>query len=174
MPTFLPTFLNDQLLQFCRSKIGKKLGRGQCTDLVQEGIRTIGAQSNFPNFPRRGDYVWGVLVCVLEVKGNKLLTTPGKLSPKEARPKPGDILQFRDVIILSETTETDDDGSTITRLSTVEAAHHTAVLESVSKDGNTFTVLEQNSGDRLYVVRETLPLPDIKSGWIRIYRPVKK
>jgi hypothetical protein len=167
-------FLNDQLLQFCRSKIGKKIGRGQCTDLVQEGIRAIGAQTNLPDSPRRGDYVWGVLVCVLEVKGKTLSLIAGKLSPKEAKPKAGDVLQFRDVVISGETVEETSDGSTITRTYITEATHHTAVLESISKDGKTYNTLEQNSGDRLYVVRGTLSLPDIKSGWIRIYRPVKK
>jgi hypothetical protein len=174
MPRYSPIYLNDPLLQFCRGKIGEKLGRGQCADLVQEGIRTIGAQSNFPNFPRRGDYVWGVLVCVLEVKNEKLSTTPGKLSPKEAKPKPGDILQYRDVLVRSETVEKAEDGGTITRTYTTEATHHTSVLESISKEGKTYTILEQNSGDRLYVVRETLHLPDIKTGWIRLYRPVAR
>jgi hypothetical protein len=170
----LPTYLNEQMIQFCRSKIGKKLGRGQCTDLALEGTRAIGAQTNFPNFPRRGDYVWGVLVYVLEVKGVRLVTSAGKLSEREATPKPGDILQYRNVLMSSETTEKTEDGGTITRTETIEAKHHTAVLEAISKDGKTYTVLEQNSGDRLYVVREEIHLPDIKTGWIRVYRPVKK
>jgi hypothetical protein len=55
----------------------------------------------------------------------------------------------------------------------MRAEHHTAVVESADSTQGMITVLHQNWGRKI-VRRDTFILGDLKSGWMRIYRPVAR
>jgi hypothetical protein len=82
---------------------------------------------------------------------------------------PGDIVQFRDVVLVQKVGRT-----------TTEATypHHTAIVEALKDDGKILELLHQNAGAfdasaemRRKVQRASLSLTDLKKGTIKVYRP---
>ena len=71
--------LGDQVLSFARAKIGRRVGRGECFDLVDQALRNARAKSaaDFGTVTPYADYMWGSRVSLSDVR-------------------PGDIIQFRD------------------------------------------------------------------------------
>lgn len=65
--------INQRVLAFVQSNMGKKVGRGECWDLAAEALNNAGASWD-------GGYGWGVVL------------DPGKDSIL-----PGDVIQFKDV-----------------------------------------------------------------------------
>jgi hypothetical protein len=55
---------------------------------------------------------------------------------------------------------------------TIDADHHTAIVSSVSSDGLTYQVIEQNANDLPTVTSGDLHLDDMKHGYILVYRAV--
>lgn len=68
--------LNQALLNYVDAHRNKKVGNGECADLVVKGLQAIGAQ-----LPRR-PYVWGAVVDSFQTAA-----------------LPGDILQFKNVVL---------------------------------------------------------------------------
>ena len=157
MPTPPPTpqipVVNQKVLAFAEANVGQKVGRGQCTDLAEAAYAAAGAESEAKLGPTgpNADYVWGTLVDTVTTSNHSL-----------AGVLPGDVIQFRDVMLV-HTTKT--------------ASHHTAIVESVS--GSTIQVLEQDVGDantpdsvRYTVQHGTYDLSDLQSGTMWIYQPI--
>ena len=168
------TELNERVVRFCREKVGKQVGNGQCAMLIVEALRAAGAETRFKDSPGSGDYVWGAFVCKLEVKnGVQSLEVgeAGRARDKHRRTdvRAGDILQFRDAEF--QGTEIRPEGRYTYRAS---RPHHTAVISHVSEDGASCKVLEQNYNGKLTVVESTIRLPDLTHGWLRVYRPLPK
>jgi hypothetical protein len=156
---------NDRVVKFCKDHVGEKVGGGQCSHLAEEALKHAKAKprSTFKEFPNAGDYVWGKLVYTLEIKDN---------SPKETKVpqisiQPGDIVQLRHATFK---------GEKLRGFENYDASYpqHTAVVLAVSKEGNLVTVLEQNINGKMVVLETPYRLTDLKTGWLRIYRPVSK
>jgi hypothetical protein len=156
---------NDKIVKFCKDHLGKKVRQGECTNLADAALKHAGAKprTTFKDSPNREDYVWGKLVYALEIKEN---------SQKETRvPKmsiqPGDVIQFRDARFK---------GRSLNGLQNYETAfpHHTSIVLAVKMENNLITVLEQNVNGKRKVMESTYRLTDLKTGWLRIYRPVSE
>jgi hypothetical protein len=139
--------LNDKVLEFARSKVGQKVGDGQCSTLAAQGLRRAGGRV------RRGDDgTWGdELKSLLDVK-------------------PGDILQFDNALFTH--TQFREDGAKITE--TRSFPHHTAIVARVRKRGTKpiLVILHQNVGDSQIVQEWTLNVADKRRGTVKAYRPV--
>jgi hypothetical protein len=153
-----PPGLNSAVLSYCRGRIGRHVGDGQCTSLATHALAKAGAAGISGDFPAPGDYVWGTFVTMVSaeragVKGIPTLT----------RVRGGDIIQMRNVLL--------EGRGPVGGTYWMQANHHTAVVESVNPARGTITVLHQNWGGGP-VQRDTLIFSDLKRGWMRIYRPV--
>lgn len=149
------------VLAFCRENIGKKIGTGQCASLASTALRNSGAATrNGPDWPAAGDYVWGDPVAQVKASFTGLKGTKD-LAHVEA----GDIVQFHDTRFSGYNHA---DGGVYS----MEADHHTAVVESVNPTGKTITVLHQNWNGKMIVRRQTLYLRGMTRGWLRFYHPV--
>lgn len=126
--------INDKIVAWAIIRLGQKVGRGQCWDLVEQAITNSGGVSSGSLGPLGddADYVWG----------STITPTTSAIS--------GDLLQFRnysqtiksvDKITYLDTDpptyDTEDGGTT-----TLKYPHHSAIIESIS--GNKCIVLEQN------------------------------
>jgi hypothetical protein len=149
-----PRPLGDQIVEFARSKVGEKVGDGQCTSLPAEALRHAGA-----SLPGRGNPSWGDEQKAL---GNA---------------RPGDILIFENVVIVQRLPQADGN---VVKL-TVKSPHHAAIVAGVRGRGRDvrLTILHQNSGfdkadeDRRKVVQVwDFSATELKQGKIKVFRPV--
>ena len=141
--------LNEKVVEFARSKLGQKVGDGQCSTLAAEALRYAGGRR------RRGDGgTWGdELTSLLDVK-------------------PGDIVQFENVEFSHAYVR--EDGAVITQK--MSFGHHTAVVSRVRKRGTKpiVVVLHQNVGGIQIVEEWTMNMAHKKRGSVKVYRPVAK
>ncbi|HEX3150343.1 MAG TPA: CHAP domain-containing protein [Gemmataceae bacterium] len=149
--------LREKVVKFCKDKLGQQVGDGECGTLAQEAIKEAGgkAVNMFAENPGAGDYVWGELVFVLEMKDGKR-----KRDPVSAAAKPGDVIQYRDVALRSSR-------------GIYLLAHHTAIVAEVKSTGE-MLIFEQNMQGKKEVTKGTLRPTEFASGWVRVYRPVAK
>jgi hypothetical protein len=151
--------LAEKIVQFCKDRVGTSVGDGECGTLAQEALKAAGAAGLRKDDPGPGDYVWGEFVFLVEVKGGKRVREPA-----DAKAEPGDVIQYRDVMLPSTVNG---------RSALFLTPHHTAVVGDVKKNGD-LVVYEQNVGGTKEVVRSTISPNGLRSGWIRVYRPVPK
>lgn len=152
--------LNAKVVAFARSRIGEKVGNGQCTSLVIGALGAAGAR-RFPDGPDDEDYVWGEYV----------------EQPEDVRA--GDVLQFRDVVFKSR-RRVRRGARTVIRSETRFFPHHSAIVDEVREGGRIIVILHQNAGpgsmseeERMTVKREALDMEDLQEGgWIKAYHPV--
>jgi len=136
--------LNRAVMQYVESVIGKKVDRGECWDLANQALTRINAKWDH------------------QFKYGKLL------DPQKDIIYPGDIIQFKDVLV--ETITRHDDGSV--SISKETMGQHTAIVYRVNAPGD-FQIAHQNtsfSGRTVGISR--LVLKNIKKGKYWIYRPV--
>jgi hypothetical protein len=155
--------LNRKVVQFCEAHVGKQVGGGECSSLAYAALRAAGAKelNDFPSYPGEGDYVWGKLVYTVAARNGKAV----EQAVGRFKIRPGDVLQFRDA-----TFEGQENG----RHYTWQYDHHTAVVLKMNHRTGTMLILEQNVNGKRFVQRGTLILTDLRSGWLRVYRPVRK
>ncbi len=160
-----PPALNAAVLKYCESKLGKRVGGGECSHLANEALRVAGAEftqtgadgKRIPDSPNPGDYVWGTHIKTFSVdeKTRKVIDSEPK-----ARCLPGDIIQYRQV-------KTSDG---------VTAPHHTAIVRTVDDNGVPTGVYQQNinlprGGDGRVVQKSALNPMKMVSGSLIVYRP---
>lgn len=152
-----------KVVDFAKRNVGKQVGDGECAALAAEAIRAAGGRSHadYKDSPNPGDYVWGELVYALEITP----TLRTESTPIGTTVKSGDVVQFRDAKFAGRLPG----GGTYSS----EAPHHTAVVTRVSNDGKTIDVLQQNVNGKKTVSAATVRLNDLKSGWVKVYRPQK-
>jgi hypothetical protein len=131
----------DQVVSFARARMGQRVGKGECFDLVDAALRNAGAKSaaDFGTVADNADYVWGNRVSLSDVR-------------------PGDIIQFRNYRYdrtIDTATRTDTDFQ--------ERPHHTAIVETVNGQG-AITVLEQNVPEGGPVQRSQLFFSNTSAG----------
>jgi hypothetical protein len=138
--------LNDQVLEYARSKLGEQVGDGECSTLAAAALRHAGGRV------RRGNHgSWG-----------KDLE-----SLRDSRA--GDIVQFENAVFIN--TQFREDGAIIT--DTREFPHHTAVIAQVRKRGKKpiLVILHQNVGGSKIVQQWTIDVAHMRRGSIKVYRP---
>lgn len=143
------------MVGFASRNLGKKVGDGQCADLPAEGLTSTNAKpfGTWPDYPDEGDYVWGRRTATLTAESHT------------SQLKPGEVLQFRDVVIVTKAGNAKF---------TFRAVHHTAVVESYEPGSGLVKILEQNSQGRAYVTRGIIDLNGLQTGTIWVYRPQPK
>jgi hypothetical protein len=159
-----PRSLNEKVLEFCKQNLGRQVGDGECYALAAEALKAAGArpQPTFKDNPGPNDYVWGKLVWVLEAtNGTQTEKATAGLSVQ-----PGDVVQFRDTKFSGPLPG----GGGYTSL----AVRHTAVVAEFRAGSKELVVLHQNWNGNRTVHEQTLLLPDLKDGWLRVYRPVPR
>jgi len=144
LPSDIPK-LNQKVVDYVDSAIGKKIGRGECWDLAAAALEHAGAYLDRSN--QKSIYVFGK-----------------KLNPKKNQIFPGDIIQIQDLKI--EYTK----GNTIY---TESMSHHTAIIYEVIS-ANHFKIAHQNtsfSGKKVGV--SELNMSTIKKGKITFIDLIK-
>ncbi len=142
----------DKVLQFAERQIGNQVGHGECAELAAAAVKAAGGQSHrkLGRSDPNADYVWGKLIATL---------TPKDASAPDI--KPGDIIQFRDVQLLTQSKITQKDGKVRTHSSTVTFPHHTAIVRSVN--GDFMQIIHQNYGGIRTVDTKTIWIGSPKS-----------
>lgn len=148
-----PAPLNERVVEFARSRLGQRVGDGDCSALAREALRYAGAR------PTGKGRSWGEELS--SIRDAKL----------------GDILQFENAIFVRRQVR--EDGALLTL--TFSYPHHTAIVSGVRKRGRSvvLSVLHQNAGadggdeDERKVVQEWIVnMAELKSGTVKAYRPV--
>ena len=146
--------LGESIVSFARSRLGQKVGDGECRSLAVQALRHCHAQR--PD-PVRGE--WGD-----EVKALRDIL-------------PGDILQFENAVFVKRRVR--EDGAILTLTSSYP--HHTAIVARVRKRGPrpVLVILHQNAGvaggdsETQKVVTEwTIEMAAKRGGTVTAYRPV--
>ena len=90
--------LAQKIVQYCKENLGKKVGDGECGTLAVEAMKSAGTKpfSDYKENPGPQDFVGGEPVFVLEFVDGKR-----KREPADAKPKPGDVIQYRDTTLAS-------------------------------------------------------------------------
>ena len=133
--------LNEKVISYVNTVLGKQVGRGECWDLAQEALDTVMADWTRP-------YAFGVPV-----------------NPDKEEVRAGDIIQFTRVKI----EEKLENGTT--RFHTLGLPEHTAVIYEVTGPGR-YKLAHQNVDGVRTVMISSINLADVRSGKIRIFRPV--
>ena len=143
--------LQAAMVNFAVGQVGKTVRSGECAELAAEALDQISAKpfGTWEDSPSTGDYVWGKQIATI---------TP---ESTDFQIEAGDILQFRDVKIVTKTGHIS---------MTYTASQHTAIIESIDLKTGEAKVLQQNSRGRKYVTRDSVSLKDIKRGTIWAYR----
>ncbi len=151
--------INEQVVRYCKKMLDKQVGGGECSSLAYYALKAAHAKelNDFKDRPHEGDYVWGKLVYVL--RGRK--KTPAEKIVAGQTVKPGDILQYRNAKFEGKGYS-------------YSYGHHTAVVLAINLGTREMTVLEQNINGKRFVQQSHLNLNDLRTGWLRIYRPVAK
>jgi hypothetical protein len=160
-----PATMSEQVVKFCKDNLRNKVGDGECYDLAEAALKQAGAklQTEFKDSPKAGDYVWGKLAYTIEIVGGSQKVT----KDPTINLQPGDVLQFGDARFEGKNLRGFEKYTTM-------FPHHTAVVLDVNKADGILTALEQNVNGKRIVMENTYRLTDLKSGWVRVYRPVPK
>jgi hypothetical protein len=145
--------VGEAVVGFARENLGRPVGDGQCTDLVHAAYDAAGAE---PPRHRDGEPTWG--------------------DPVEARAdlRPGDVIQFRDVVFQGRRRSRGGFVTYRTRF-----PRHAAIVERVLDGGRRLVILHQNAGpadapesERHLVRRDTLIMADLRpGGTLTFHRP---
>jgi len=150
--------LGRKIVAYCKGQLDKPVGDGECAALAEHALRECGAKGQGDDHPNKGDYAWGELVLV--VNGGAPVSFE---SGKPADVRAGDVIQFRDAQF---------EGRKGRGTYTQSAPHHTAVVAEKDATGITLKIFDQNSNGQRVVKEGQIRLNDLKSGWLRFYRPI--
>lgn len=154
--------LNKQVYNYALSKLGQKVGDGECAYLAYYALKSSKAKTleNFGPTGPNADYVWGKLIVSL---------TPSNRSTSKIMP--GDIIQFRNVSTYQKITNPNGSWQSWT----ANYQHHTAIVAGVS--GSTIKLLHQNVGNnpqtKKTVQQGLINLDSLQSGIMWVYRPTR-
>jgi hypothetical protein len=154
--------MNQQILNFCKTHLGQKVGGGECAHLANEALRVAGASFTGSDPHHNGDYVWGTLITQITAHGGHRADSNPSVAVR-----PGDIIQFQNAYL--------SNGASYPQ--------HTAIVASVDSHGRPTAVYEQNVGvngkgktgvhDR-FVKLDPINLNTMVSGTVHIYRAVAR
>jgi hypothetical protein len=144
------TSVEARMVEYAHSKLGKKVGSGECTDLVNEALRIAHARPG--DFSNPTNYKWG--------------HSRGQI---KTGIKPGDIIQFENCVFKS-TIKLPNGG---TRSSEADMPHHTAIVRN--EDGHHVHMYHQNTENDITksIVHETsLDLRTLQTGHYTVWSPI--
>ena len=153
-----PAVLEARVAAFAQSHLGQVVTASNATGCAALGVAALAAAGAAPvNFANTGPianhYVWGKAIYQHSaVAGYGEIGALGNV-------RPGDIIQ------VDGYNESRPDGSWL------EAAHHTAIVQSVDPTSGVITVLQQNWNGNQACSQGTLDPTSMNSGLITIYRP---
>lgn len=134
----------NKILEYSRSKLGSRIGGGECSHFVEGALAYAGAAPG--TFPKDGDYVWG-----------RKINFPAEPA------LPGDIIQLVNARLVYTSATRSQAWDTSTQ--------HTAIVESVA--GKVLKVFEQNIPVGGGVARAQYDLNwKLERGFYKIYRPI--
>lgn len=138
------------VLEFGKTKLGHKVGRGECWDLPFFALKQ--AKASTPQDLGNDLYVWGTPI------------------PNLSDAQPGDILQFEGVRLYREWRV----GNTVKWETFSFSTKHSAIVEVVDK-GMFFTILNAhvNGSNKVTRLRINLAPENVKAGSIYLYRPIQ-
>ena len=132
--------ITEQVLAFARSKVGEQVGNGQCAVLALEAVDSAKGVSMFTLTPQPftddTSYVWG-----------KLVTTLTPTDGDTSGITPGDILQYKDVVLKETRTVVSPSGDRTETGGGQDGPHHTAIVSDLLSDsgtGHDIGVYQQN------------------------------
>lgn len=132
----------NKIVEFVREQEGKKVGNGQCAELVVKAFRHA-KMRRLPPYGPEADYCWGTLIATY----TSTETPTGKVQP-------GDILQFKDA-----------------KFSDGIFNHHTVVVNGVKDKIIDILHQNVGDGEKQYLVQPgKLDMADLQSGVIKAYR----
>lgn len=144
--------LGDRMGDFLNSKLGKRVGGGECAHIATEALRVAGADFTRTEASGTQDYVWTTNRIARLTQGSQLA---GKVF------KVGDILQYNNATLRSGGTS--------------KLLHHTQVVAAVDSRGRITKVYEQNvNGNRTVQKHDMLDLSKLNGGSVSIYRAVAR
>jgi len=133
-PHHAPLTTNQKVVIFAQSRLGREVGKGECWDLAEKALKEAGAEtstdlSSTGSVGPDDDYVWGDKIDIKDVE-------------------PGDIIQFRDYVVTTE-TQLDIEFSnklteSISTSSDAERGHHTALANGKLRGDGTLPTFEQH------------------------------
>ncbi len=138
--------LNEKIVEYVDSVMGKKVDRGECWDLAAGALAYSGAY--FDRSSKRTVNIYGRLV-----------------DPEKEEIFPGDLIQFEKVKVQWKKGYTTFNES---------MEHHTAIVYKINEKGN-YQIAHQNTqhtGRRVGV--SNFRLDRVIKGKVMIYRPVKE
>ena len=119
--------ISQKAIIWARGRLRQQVGAGECWDLADQALRNAGGKSS-TSTDWDDDYVWGTAIELKDVV-------------------PGDVLQFRDYVVTTNTDVTTSfaDGSETDESTeeTVERPHHTAIVDG-NPGAGWLSILEQN------------------------------
>ena len=136
--------VNSRVLTYVNTVIGSTVGRGECWDLADQALTF--ANAKFDKTSPETIYVFGK-----------------KYNPEKEKVLPGDIIQFKDVMLSYK------DGNMIF---TENYKHHTAIVFHIKENG-AFELAHQNTsfGGRKVALSDFNP-GNIKKGKLIFYHPI--
>ncbi len=136
--------LNEAIVKYAGSVIGKQVGRGECWDLADEAL--VSNQAQFDKRTKKTLYIFG-----------------REYKPGKEPIYPGDIIQFKNVVVSYRK------GNMIMK---EEYGHHTAIVYDVLGAGH-LKLAHQNTGfSGKKVGLSEFRLEDVKKGKMQFYRPI--
>lgn len=147
------SFFGPQLIQWAREHDNQIVGRGECWDLVDLGLKNI--SQNNPQRPVMTSVglIHGHLIQQFPLRSNSIKNDDIRL---------GDVLQFKEAVFVTVDEST---GSTVTKYA--GSPDHTAIIVGITNQS--VDVLEQNPGP---VHAGSYTLNDLQKGTLHVYRPV--
>jgi hypothetical protein len=149
--------VNQKVVDFCKEHTGKQVGDGECYALAAAALTAAGAKLGFKDDPGPGDAVWGAGVYTLEARDGRQVENRARGQSVQ----PGDIMQFRNTTFAGNNYS-------------LSATQHTAIVVAAGTGGKELTVLHQNWNGKRTVQKNRFLLKDLKTGWVRIYRPLPR
>ena len=114
-----------KVLEFAESKIGQRVGDGECWTLAERALEDAGANTSndLQKVVAGGNYIWG-----------------DEITASSAQP--GDIVQFRDGFSNVKTVRKPDGSEKDSGF--VASPNHTAIVKKIVTTGRTMTLIGQN------------------------------
>ena len=138
--------LNQKVVKYLDTVIGKTVDRGECWDLANHALNASGAY--FDRSSQKSIYIYGK-----------------EINPDKEEVLPGDLIQFKNVKLKYEKDDV---------IYTESMAHHTAIVYKVYQSGH-YQLAHQNTGfSGRKVGLSDMKLADVTTGKMNFYRPYKK
>ena len=152
---YSPLVVNDignRMVSFLESRLGQRVGGGECAQLAVEALRASGARFAWLTGATT-DYAWGAkLTGVLGKPTGAVYGVPS------ARFQPGDVIQL--------TNARFRDGSW--------APKDTVIVAAVDGAGRVTAVYRQNFNGVRAVTKQAFDLGGLVSGYAKVYRPLAR